>query len=557
MGRGSWSSAASSVMSQSSYVNVAVEGVVDNTTRQLTVDAEVYYTGSAPTGTQYLSVALLQNNVGGHQSDYGDYNPTGWKCPQEIYKHMHIFRMFVNPNNPNGDAISTTTGGVVSKQYTLTLPAMIANVPLELGELELVAFITEGSNLTTPIVSGNDGPITVTLNPGVTRADMSASANHIAPAGLCDNQFTPKMDVVNNSSSSITGVDVTYYINGTPTTVNLPSQTIAAGGTYTHTFPTTTLASGSNTIDYEVSLTDASKIDLSSLNNTSCSETIYVIPSTASGTTIVEGFESMSVGDDTPTRAIFQNPNGALDYVVDQSVSSTVTWNLGGFGNSSKSFRWRNYNNAAGMKSAIIYEKTDLSTQTGYQLSFNHAYAQYTNENDKFEVFVSTDCGANWTSIWSKQGSSLATAPATTAAYYAQTTDWVNNIVSLSAYENETELMFKFEGTSAYGNNLYVDDINVTNSVGIDEEVTENSISIFPNPTNSISTISFTLSEAASVKMEVYNTMGSMVYSNGTETMNAGNQKVIFDGSELPNGIYFVNLTIGDQLITKKVSLLK
>ena len=48
-----------------------------------------------------------------------------------------------------------------------------------------------------------------------------------------------------------------------------------------------------------------------------------------------------------------------------------------------------------------------------------------------------------------------------------------------------------------------------------------------------------------------------MIYSNGTETMNVGTQTLNFDGSKLPNGIYFVNLTIGEKLITKKVSILK
>jgi len=94
-------------------------------------------------------------------------------------------------------------------------------------------------------------------------------------------------------------------------------------------------------------------------------------------------------------------------------------------------------------------------------------------------------------------------------------------------------------------------------TVGMDEVISENGVTIFPNPTNEISTISFNLTQSSLVNMEVFNSMGSLVFTNGTETMNAGSQKVIFDGSELPNGIYFVNLTIGDQLITKKVSLLK
>ena len=55
----------------------------------------------------------------------------------------------------------------------------------------------------------------------------------------------------------------------------------------------------------------------------------------------------------------------------------------------------------------------------------------------------------------------------------------------------------------------------------------------------------------------VVNTMGSVVFNNGTKAMNAGTQNIAFDGTELSAGIYFVNLTIGEKLITKKVSLIK
>lgn len=556
MGRGSWTSSANTVMGQTSYVNVAVEGSVDPGTRLLTVDAEIFYTGTAPTGTQYLSIALTQSGIGGPQTDYGNYNPSGWKCPQKIYKHAHVLRMLVNTGGTSGDAISTTTGAVVSKQYQVTLPAAIAGVDLELGELELVGFITEGNNLTSTIVSGNEGPVDVVLG-AVTPADLSASANHIAPTGLCDNQFTPKMNVTNNSGSSITGIDVTYYVNGVPTTESLPTQVITAGGTYTHTFTQGTLAAGSNSIDYEVTLTDVTKTDLSILNNTGCVETINVIPPTAFGTSITEGFESMAVGDDSPMNAIFSNPDDNSDYVVSSAVSSSVTWDLGAYENSTKSFRFYYYNDPAGTKSAIIYEKVDLSTTSGYQLSFDHAYKQYSNENDRLQIFVSTNCGTTWTSIFNKSGSALSTGAAQTATFYPKSGDWTNNIVNLASYESVTELMFKFEGTSAYGNNLYIDNINVENNVGIIEEEVENSLSIYPNPTKDYSIVSFNLTEPSLVTMNVYNTMGSLVFARGQENLGSGLQKITFNGTELPSGIYFVNLTVGDKLITKKISLLK
>jgi len=57
--------------------------------------------------------------------------------------------------------------------------------------------------------------------------------------------------------------------------------------------------------------------------------------------------------------------------------------------------------------------------------------------------------------------------------------------------------------------------------------------------------------------MKVMNSIGEIVHAEATTTMNTGIQKMNFDGTELPSGVYFVNLTIGDQVISKKVSILK
>jgi hypothetical protein len=97
----------------------------------------------------------------------------------------------------------------------------------------------------------------------------------------------------------------------------------------------------------------------------------------------------------------------------------------------------------------------------------------------------------------------------------------------------------------------------LTSTVGINDVIDANAFTIYPNPTSSISTITFKLSKSSSVSMKVINSIGELVYSEATTTMNTGVQKINFDGTELPSGVYFVNLTIGSQVISKKVSILK
>lgn len=82
-------------------------------------------------------------------------------------------------------------------------------------------------------------------------------------------------------------------------------------------------------------------------------------------------------------------------------------------------------------------------------------------------------------------------------------------------------------------------------------------VTVYPNPTANVAHIAFALENAASVKMEVFNTIGEMVYIEDAGIMSAGKQILTFDGTDLNNGFYFVNLTIGDQIVSRKIALLK
>ncbi len=92
------------------------------------------------------------------------------------------------------------------------------------------------------------------------------------------------------------------------------------------------------------------------------------------------------------------------------------------------------------------------------------------------------------------------------------------------------------------------------------EEVVEANnfqFSVFPNPAVDNATVTFSLETANNVKMEVYNAMGALVASENAGQLVAGNHTMDFDGTDLNAGFYFVNLTIGNDVITKKVTLTK
>ena len=133
MSRGNWTNAGNQIKLQSSYVNVAVESSINVTNNELTVHVEAYYTGASPVSTNLLNVALLQNNTTGPQ--------TGGNAGNE-YVHQH--RLVHMITGQWGESITTTTSGTfVDRTYTYTLPANYNGIPVEISELEIVAFVAE------------------------------------------------------------------------------------------------------------------------------------------------------------------------------------------------------------------------------------------------------------------------------------------------------------------------------------------------------------------------------------------------------------------------------
>ncbi|MFH1736213.1 MAG: T9SS type A sorting domain-containing protein [bacterium] len=84
-------------------------------------------------------------------------------------------------------------------------------------------------------------------------------------------------------------------------------------------------------------------------------------------------------------------------------------------------------------------------------------------------------------------------------------------------------------------------------------------MTIFPNPFNAQTTISFDLPVASNVKLEVFHISGSRVGVGlaPTRWYNSGCHSIIFDGSNLPSGIYLYNLQIDNHRQTGKMLLLK
>lgn len=81
----------------------------------------------------------------------------------------------------------------------------------------------------------------------------------------------------------------------------------------------------------------------------------------------------------------------------------------------------------------------------------------------------------------------------------------------------------------------------------------ENSVKVFPNPANNITSLVVKTDATSQVKVQLVNAIGQVVQTQAAENLNSGKQVINIDVSELPEGLYFANLEINGEKVTKKI----
>ena len=262
MSRGSWASASSTILSQSSPVNVGVQASVDMATNILTVNVEVYYTGSQTATSNKLSIAVVQNNVEGPQS--GSSGNTSSVLPNGNYNHQHMLRHMMT--GTWGEQISdVSVGSLYTNEYTWTMPANINGVTLDPTNLGIVAFVAENN---IGILSG-----TVEVAPEIVFVNTEDvfSTEGIATDLTCNSLNTTDLSLTfkNYGTNILTSVNIDYSINGGPTNTYPWTGSLASAGIETVIIPNTAVtASLTNSVTFTLSSPNGI-VDQNPANNTS------------------------------------------------------------------------------------------------------------------------------------------------------------------------------------------------------------------------------------------------------------------------------------------------
>ena len=105
-----------------------------------------------------------------------------------------------------------------------------------------------------------------------------------------------------------------------------------------------------------------------------------------------------------------------------------------------------------------------------------------------------------------------------------------------------------FNGTYTYSDVVEADGVLVS-SIYLEQN--------YPNPFNPESIIKYQLGNDGFVKLKVFNSIGEEVVELVNQFQKAGNHQIMFDGKELPSGMYVYRLTSGNYSESKKMILMK
>lgn len=435
--------------------------------------------------------------------------------------------------------LSWTIGQTQTLNFAVPVPAYFYDV----SNLAVVAFVQDNSDKDVKQAAFS-APQPLTLDAG-----MPCNAITNIAVLNCQQTITPHVSIKNFRTVVITSATIKYKIDSNGDSTYNWNGNLASGASAAITLPQLTVPAGTHTLTVSVNNPNGNS-DYNTVNNSASQ--IFNIIQTYLPMPITESFASTT----------FPPTNWINEDVEKDAVGWSRKSGYGGFGQSTSCAKIDFWTSSTNYIDYLYAPPLNLSGTSTAFVVFDYAYAQYnTGSADKIEVQVSTTCGGSWASKWSKAGSTLATRAATTSPYEAPAAgDWKSTFVDLSSYAGQSSVFVRFAGISDYGNNAYIDDIQIvqTNPFASISENTENaSIVIYPNPFNDYTNIFINLVQQADVNYKVFNITGSLVYSEDAGLLNSGNHFLRFNSDNLTSGIYFIRIMIGNEMITKKISINK
>ena len=358
----------------------------------------------------------------------------------------------------------TTNGGITWTNLSAGLPNIPVNCVVYNNNSAINAFYI-GTDLGV-FYRDNNQSTWVAFNTGLPNVSISDLEIYYPTArlraatygrGTWDSDLytvLPQIPVANleaNSTTLCSGNSITF----SSTSSGIPTSFAWSfpGGT-----PSTSTNASENVTYANSGSYDATLIATNSQGSDTLTITNYITVLSGSGQPIplTEGFVNATF---PPTNWLLYNLDGNIG-----------TWqrtaNAGVLPTAGNAMFFDNYtNDDRGNQDEVWTPRLNFSGLLNAKLTFDVAHGpRYMTgmlNMDGLEVLVSNDCGATFTSVYSKSGILLATAPPSNAYFTPTTGQWRNDTIDLSQYIAQENIIIAFRNLAEYGNNIYLDNINI------------------------------------------------------------------------------------------------
>jgi hypothetical protein len=374
---------------------------------------------------------------------------------------------------------------------------------------------------------------------------------------VCDTTISFSATIKNSGVTPITSCIINYKLDagtvntytwtgslsqGASTAFSLPNFTGFGIGTHTLTVYT---SAPNNGIDYNAA-------------NDKQTTTFIAEPMSALPAPVVQGF---TVTTFPPVGWVRHNALGGASMWARATTGNAPTT-----GNSA---RYPFYQNGYdGDIDEMYLQSVDLTTITSPQLRFDYAYNYYDDGSggivyDSLNIQISTDCGATWSSLFLDGGPGMTTAATQGDAneYSPAASEWVTKTIDLTFpidYSASNDVLIKYSALNHYGNDMYIDNINIVNSV---TGITQNNdgisgVKVYPNPASNQFNLNVNLTNAQKTTVTLYNLMGQVVFTKNYD-FTIGVNLVTIQTEQLAAGMYTILITSVSDVYQTKISLLK
>jgi len=167
---------------------------------------------------------------------------------------------------------------------------------------------------------------------------------------------------------------------------------------------------------------------------------------------------------------------------------------------------------------------------------------------DLIQLAYSLNCGKNWNVITNLSEIDNQTAPDDSTYFIPTDTQWKPIRIEMGFLANKDSVLLQFVSNPAYGNNMYIRNIQIENAAATDDQNQEPQVLVYPLPANDLLKINLTALKQES-RLVLLNQNGLTVQT----AFHKGDGEAVMDVSTLSPGCYFLRIITNDFTILRKV----